>query len=86
MRRREFIAGLGSEAAWSVVARAQQAALPVIGLLQLERPPPGTSRDFARGSRIWAMSKGRTWPLSMDLRRTDLIGCRRLQPISSAAA
>jgi putative ABC transport system substrate-binding protein len=33
IRRREFIAGLGSTAAWPVMARAQQPPLPVIGFV-----------------------------------------------------
>jgi hypothetical protein len=53
-------------------AAPQQPAMPAIGLLQIGVPPPGTSPDFAGGSRTWAMSrlanKGRDTPRSVTSR------------------
>ena len=53
MRRWDFIAGLGSVAAWPVVARAQQAAMPVIGYLgNFAVPlPDRTQTAFLKGLR-----------------------------------
>jgi ABC-type uncharacterized transport system substrate-binding protein len=38
MKRREFIAGLGSTAAWPIVARGQQKRAPMIGYLHFASP------------------------------------------------
>jgi putative ABC transport system substrate-binding protein len=51
MRRRQFIAGLGSVAAWPVAGRAQKATTPVIGYLsgRTAVDSAGVLADFRRG-------------------------------------
>jgi putative tryptophan/tyrosine transport system substrate-binding protein len=44
MRRREFIAGIGSAVAWPLASRAQQPTVPVIGFLQSDFPDQFTDR------------------------------------------
>jgi putative tryptophan/tyrosine transport system substrate-binding protein len=49
MRRREFITLLGSATAWPLAARAQQASIPVIGLI--DQRSPDALADRLRGFR-----------------------------------
>ena len=43
MRRRDFIAGLGSATIWSFSARAEQSAMPVVGFLSARSPAEAAS-------------------------------------------
>jgi putative ABC transport system substrate-binding protein len=49
MKRRGFIAALGSVAAWPVLARAQQPVMPVIGFLHQGSPTDLAENSFRQG-------------------------------------
>ena len=77
MQRREFIVGLGSAVVWSVVARAQQSKVPVVGYAQtwpqrnvrfIVPLGPGSATDI--GARLFADRLTALWgkPVVVDNR------------------
>ena len=72
MRRRQFIAGLGSAAAWPLLARAQQPKrVPRVAVLYL-----GAESDAANQSTVNAFRKGcKRRSKNPSLEATEWFGC-----------
>jgi putative ABC transport system substrate-binding protein len=88
MKRRDFVAGLGSAAAWPVMARGQQQVMPVIGYLSAQSADESKNLTvaFLQSLKETGYVVGQTLRSNTTGRTIKPIGCRRLQPISSAAA
>ena len=82
MRRRTFIAGLGSAAVWPVVARAQQPTMPVIGFLSPARVT-GTNvlASFSKGLSETGFIEGQN--MAIEYRFANNAGAERLKELAA---
>ena len=78
MRRREFVTLFGSAAVWPLAARAQQAAMPIVGLVALS---PGPLRQqvaaFREGLRELAYVEGQNVAIEYRYAEGQTIDSRR---------
>ncbi len=87
MRRREFITLVGGVAAWPIVARAQQPAMPVIGVLR-STPAAGFAylvNSLRQGLNDAGFVEGKTSPSSIAGRTISWIGYQAWLLIWSAS-
>ena len=87
MRRRDFIQGIaGSAVTWPLAARAQQSAMPVVGLLHSTTAAPYASIvvELRKGLSEEGFIEGHNVVLEQPGRTINRTGYRASLPISSA--